>query len=104
MLEKELVVTGLSTVVKVRSLSDEEYWDDFSTKDKSEEELETAAVRKTAELKKTIKEKLQENQAQYEPFSTRLKEIIQKLESNQVDLADFTQGAGTAFQGSGSRR
>ena len=111
MLEKELDVSGLRDVVKIRSLSDEEYWDDFSIKDKSEEELETAAVRKTAELKKTIKEKLQENQAQYEPFSARLNEIIKKLESKQIDLAEALkeqeqlskdlEAEGKAHEGSG---
>ncbi|MHA1637069.1 MAG: type I restriction enzyme subunit R domain-containing protein, partial [Candidatus Thorarchaeota archaeon] len=88
MLKKELDVTGLSTVVAVRSLTDPEYWNDFRTAGKSEEELETVAVRKVAELKRTIREKRADNEAQYSKFSERLKEIIEKIESNQLDFMD----------------
>jgi len=86
MLEKELEVTGLRDVVKIRSISDKEYWKDFKKEGKSKEELETAAVRKVAELKKAISIKMKSNKAQYLPFSNRLKEIIKRLESNQVDI------------------
>jgi type I restriction enzyme R subunit len=89
MLAKELEVTGIANVVKIRSLTDPEYWNDFDTNDKSEEELKTSAVRKATELKKTISEKLRDNDVQYSPFSDRLKEIIQRLEEQQVDFAQI---------------
>ena len=61
MLERELTVTGLRSIVKIRSLTDEKFWDDFSTEGKSEAELQRAAVRKATELKKTLSQKMSRN-------------------------------------------
>jgi len=87
MLEKELTVTGLKSVVKIRSLSDEEFWNDFKTQGKSEEEIKRASVRKVTELKKTISEKVKQNPDQYEPFSKRLKAIIDRLNKGLDEAA-----------------
>ncbi len=87
MLAQELEVSGIRDVVKLRDIFDPKYWDDFNTTGKSEDELKTSAVRKASELKKTISEKMSENDVQYGPFSERLKEILKRLEDNQVDFA-----------------
>jgi len=87
MLDKELTVTGLHSVVKIRSLTDEEFWNDFKTKGKSEEEIKRASVRKTTELKKTISEKVKQNPEQFEPFSKRLQAIIDRLNKGQDEAA-----------------
>ena len=88
MLDEHLHVTGIRTVVKLRRLTDPEFWTDFETKDKSEKDLKTAAVRKTAELKKEIAEKVAENEARYERFSDRLKEIIKKFDEGLLTAAE----------------
>jgi len=88
MLAQELEVSGIRDVVKLRDIFDPKYWDDFNTSGKSEEELRTSAVRKASELKKTISEKMRENDVQYGPFSEKLKDILQRLEEKQVDFAD----------------
>ncbi len=88
MLEQELEITGLKNVVKVRSINDEEFWDDFSTEGKSEDDLERAAVNKATELKKTISEKMSDNPDQYRPFSERLLAIIRRMDEQQKNFAD----------------
>jgi type I restriction enzyme, R subunit len=89
MLDKELTVTGLRDVVKIRSLTDEEFWNDFKTEGKSEGEIKRASVRKTTELKKTISEKVKKNPEQYESFSKRLQAIIDRLNKGQDDAAEI---------------
>jgi type I restriction enzyme, R subunit len=87
MLDQELTVTGLRSVVKIRSLSDEAFWNDFKTQGKSDEEIKRASVRKVTELKKTISEKVKLNPEQYEPFSKRLKAIIDRLNQGLDEAA-----------------
>jgi type I restriction enzyme, R subunit len=89
MLEEELTVSGIRDVIKVRSLNDGDFWKDFETEDKSDEDLETAAVRKATELKKTISDKIKDNAYQYGKFSDRLKEIIRKLQEKQMAVIDI---------------
>jgi len=80
-LREHLEVTGLSTTVKLSSLTDAGFWDDF---DADAEELKTAAVRKMTELKKITREKAAHSPAQYEKFSDRVKEIIDQFEAGQL--------------------
>ena len=88
MLDEHLHVTGIRTIVKLRRLTDPEFWTDFKTKGKSEKDLKTAAVRKTAELKKEIAEKVAENEARYERFSDRLMAIIKKFDVGLLTAAE----------------
>jgi len=88
MLDEHLHVTGIRTVVKLRRLTDPGFWTGFDTKGKSEQELKTAAVRKTAELKKEISERTAENEARYERFSERLMEIIRKFDEGLLTAAE----------------
>ena len=91
MLEEELTVSGIRDIVKVRSLNDGDFWKDFETKDKSPEDLKTAAVRKATELKKTISDKIKDNEYQYSKFSERLQEIIQKLQEKQIAVLEILE-------------
>ena len=88
MLDEHLHVTGIKTVVKLRRLTDPEFWTDFTTAGKDEKELKTAAVRKTAELKKELSERVAENEARYGSFSERLREIIKKFEEGLLTAAE----------------
>lgn len=111
MLEDHLQATGITTVVKLRSIVDDEFWDDFDQTDKSDEELQTAAIRKTTELRKTTEAKLAENYHQYAKFSDRLRELIQKMDDAQLswseklkaaeDYAKDLEAEARAFEGSG---
>jgi type I restriction enzyme R subunit len=93
MLEEHLKVTGLTTVIKLRSVVDAEFWDDFETEGKAEEELKTAALRKTTELRKITEAKLSENHHQYAKFSEKLRELIEKLDDTQLSWSDKLRAA-----------
>jgi type I restriction enzyme R subunit len=111
MLEEHLDATGLSVTVKLRHITDPEFWEDFATEGKSEADLKTAAIRKAAELRKTITERIDENPHQYGKFSERLKELLERLEDAQLswadtlkmaeDLAKDVRAEDTAHEGAG---
>lgn len=88
MLEEHLEVTGIRELCTLRSLSDSAFWKDFNDADsETARDLETAAVRKTVELKKIISEKLGENAERYASFSERLKELIASFQLGLFDDA-----------------
>jgi type I restriction enzyme, R subunit len=91
MLEEHLQATGLSTIVKLKNLTDPKFWEEFGKKSIPAEELKTAAIRKSAELKKITYEKLQENPVRYGPFSERVREAIERFEKNQLDAAELLE-------------
>lgn len=88
MLDQHLDATGLSVTVKLRHITDPEFWEDFETEGKGEGDLKTAAIRKTTELRKVVYERLSQNQHQYGKFSDRLRELLEKLEGAQLSWAD----------------
>jgi len=88
MLEEHVHVTGLSTTIRLRSITDPEFVDDFDTDDKSEAELQEAFVRKSAELRRVTRELVDKNPAQYGRFSERVLEIIRRFERGQIAAAD----------------
>lgn len=88
MLEEHLDVTGIRTVCKLRTLTDPDYWSDFDTEKKPEEELKTAAIRKATELKKILREKMAENPLRYGPFSEMIREIIRRFEEGIDDASE----------------
>lgn len=88
MLEQHLDATGLSVTVKLRSITDPDFWDDFDVEGKTEDDIQTAAIRKTTELRKTVYEKLSDNPHQFGKFSERLKELLEKLDDAQLSWAD----------------
>lgn len=88
MLEQHVHVTGLSTTIRLRNITDPEFSGDFVTEGKGEEELQEALVRKSAELRRVTRELVDENPAQYSRFSERVLEIIRRFEQGQLAAAD----------------
>lgn len=93
MLEEHLKVTGLTTVIKLRSVVDPDFWKDFETEEKTEDDLKTAALRKTTELRKITEAKLAENHHQYAKFSEKLRELIEKLDDTQLSWSEKLRAA-----------
>lgn len=93
MLEKHLEATGLSVTVKLRHITDPDFWEDFETDGKTDEDLMTAAIRKTTELRKTVSERIDDSPHQYGKFSERLRQLLEKLESAQLSWADKLKAA-----------
>ncbi|QNP81960.1 type I restriction endonuclease subunit R [Agrobacterium tumefaciens] len=88
MLEKHLEATGLSVTVKLRHITDPKFWEDFDPTAKTEEDLMTAAIRKTTELRKTVTERIDDSPHQYGKFSERLRQLLEKLESAQLSWGE----------------
>jgi type I restriction enzyme R subunit len=88
MLEEHVHVTGLSTTIRLRDITDPEFVADFDTDDKSEDDLQEAFVRKSAELRRVTRELVDKNPAQYGRFSERVLEIIRRFENGQIAAAD----------------
>lgn len=93
MLEAHLDATGLSVTVKLRHITDPEFWEDFDPDEKTETDLKTAAIRKTTELRKITYEKIADNPHQFGKFSDRLKELLRKLDDAQISWADKLKAA-----------
>ncbi|ANM03192.1 type I site-specific deoxyribonuclease HsdR subunit protein [Rhizobium phaseoli] len=93
MLEKHLEATGLSVTVKLRHITDPEFWEDFDPAEKTEEDLMTAAIRKTTELRKTVTERIDDSPHQYGKFSERLRQLLEKLESAQLSWSEKLKAA-----------
>jgi type I restriction enzyme R subunit len=88
MLEQHVHVTGLSTTIRLRNITDPNFADDFETEEKSEAELQEAFVRKSAELRRVTRELVDKNPAQYGRFSERVLEIIRRFEAGQIAAAE----------------
>jgi type I restriction enzyme, R subunit len=88
MLEEHVHVTGLSTTIRLRNITDPNFADDFATEEKTDEELQEAFVRKSAELRRVTRELVDKNPAQYGRFSERVLEIIRRFEEGQIAAAD----------------
>jgi type I restriction enzyme R subunit len=88
MLEEHVHVTGLSTTIRLRSITDPNFGDDFKMEQKAETELQEAFVRKSAELRRVTRELVDKNPAQYGRFSERVLEIIRRFEEGQIAAAE----------------
>ncbi len=88
MLEQHVHVTGLSTTIRLRNITDPNFADDFATEGKAEPDLQEAFVRKSAELRRVTRELVDKNPAQYGRFSERVLEIIRRFEEGQLATAD----------------
>ncbi len=89
MLEEHLEVTGLKTLVTLPSITDPGFWIGLGDGDSEEEDLETAALKKVAALKKTLAEKKAQNPAQYATLSERVQELIDSFTQKQIDAAEL---------------
>jgi len=90
-LDEQLNVTGLKTLIKLRRITDPEFNKDFETQGKSAEDLKTAAIRKSAELKKILREKMAIEPERYGPFSEMVLELLKRFEQGQLDAAEALQ-------------
>lgn len=88
MLHTHLDVTGITTICKVRHITDPDYWEDFQTENKPEADIKTAAIRKGIELKKVLVEKVADNPLRYGAFSERVLDILKKFQDGQMAAAD----------------
>lgn len=86
MLADHLKVTGLKTLVQMRSLSDPAFWNDFDD-DRREGDIQTAAERKVTELKNELTEKAAKNPAQYATLAARVRALIKQMEQRQITAA-----------------
>ena len=89
MLEEHLDVTRLTTLIQLRHLTDPDFAKDFDTKGKDEVELKTSAVRKATELKKIIKEKVTENEYQFQSFAERILELIKRFDEGLLTAIEM---------------
>ncbi len=87
LLEEHLDVTGLRTVVRLRHITDPDFWTDFDT-DRPARELRRATIRKATELKRITYEKVEENPLRYRTFSERVLEVIRRFEEGQLAAAE----------------
>ena len=88
MLEQHVHVTGLATLVKLRSVIDGEFWSELENAGDDEESQRSAALKKTTELRKITQIRLAENYHQYARFSEKLKELIERMDDHQCSWAD----------------
>ncbi|WP_343685592.1 DUF6880 family protein [Asticcacaulis sp.] len=88
MLHEHLDVVGISTICKIRHITDPDFWADFQPTEKTEEEIKTAAIRKGIELKKVLTEKIDENPTRFGPFSERVIEILKRFQEGQLAAAE----------------
>lgn len=88
MLEEHVHATGLSTTIRLRSITDPNFGDDFEVEQKTEAELQEAFVRKSAELRRVTRELVDKNPAQYGRFSERVLEVIRRFEEGQIAAAE----------------
>ncbi|WP_413205035.1 type I restriction endonuclease subunit R [Rhodospirillum sp. A1_3_36] len=89
MLDQHLMATGLSVTVTLRAITDPDFWEDFETEGKSESDIQEAAIRKTAETRRTVTERISQNAHQYGKFSDRLRELLKRMDAAQVSWADL---------------
>lgn len=111
MLEEHVEVIGISTVCKVKKITDPDFQFDFQLDGKKKGELKEAAARKATALKKYTQEKTDENEVRYKKFSERVLAVIQKLEQGQITeeqalsdmkvISDELDKETKAFEGSG---
>jgi len=89
LLEEHLDVTGIRTVVKLRQITDPEFWRDFDDpNERSAQELRRATIRKATELKRITYEKVEANPLRYQKFSDRVLEVIRRFEEGQLAAAE----------------
>jgi type I restriction enzyme R subunit len=91
MLAEHLHVTGLAVTCKCRNLTDPAFWEDFEYEGKSPQDLREAAIRKNTELTKIAREKVAENPLRYASFSERVREVIERFQKGQIDIADLLE-------------
>lgn len=88
MVEQHVRATGLYTTIKLRHITDPDFAADFEIEGKSEDDIKAAAIRKSTELRKVTRERVDENPLQYQRFSDRVIAIIERFEQGQIDALE----------------
>ncbi|MCD6397833.1 MAG: type I restriction endonuclease subunit R [Spirochaetaceae bacterium] len=91
MLNEHLDVTGLTTLIQLRQLTDPDFNKDFQTEGKDDVDLKVSAIRKATELKKIIKEKILENEYQFQSFAERILELIKKFDEGLLTAKEMLE-------------
>lgn len=91
MLNEHLTVTGLTTLIQLRQLTDPDFNKDFQTEGKDDVDLKVSAVRKATELKKIIKEKILENEYQFQSFAERILELIKRFDEGLLTAKEMLE-------------
>lgn len=90
MLAEHLQVTGITTVCQLRTITDPDFWQDFTRpEEETPADLKTAAARKAAEMRTIVAERMKENRVQYGPFSTLVEEAIRKYDEGVMEAAQM---------------
>ncbi|BAY41799.1 type I site-specific deoxyribonuclease, HsdR family protein (plasmid) [Nostoc sp. NIES-2111] len=87
MLNEHLDITGITTICKLHDITDPDFWQDFSG-DRPQKELKKAAVRKGAELRKIMQQKVDDNPLYYGTFSEKVIEVLRQFEQGQLEAAE----------------
>jgi type I restriction enzyme R subunit len=87
MLDEHLSVTGITTLCKLHDITDPDFWKDFN-RDSKDPEIQIAAVRKSAELRKIMEQKQEENSLFYGSFSEQVLEVLRQFEQGQIKAAE----------------
>jgi len=95
MLAQHLKVSGLTTLVQLKKITDPDFFEEFKPEGKTPGDIRDTALRKAGELKRVISERVADNAQEYGPFSERIRQLIEKLESGLVDAADLLKEAET---------
>lgn len=86
-LRRHLDVTGISTLIRVTGL--DSFVDD---EEKPEDENDgLAALRKAADLKKVLTDRMADNPLRYGKFSERIQELLHSMEQRQINAAEALQ-------------
>ncbi len=93
MLDKHLNVSGIKTLIQLKHITDPDFFNEFNPEGKSETDIRDTVLRKVSELKKTITERTEDNPQEYESFSKRILELIQRFESGLVDATALLKEA-----------
>ncbi|MBD2491716.1 type I restriction endonuclease subunit R [Aulosira sp. FACHB-615] len=87
MLNEHLDITGITTLCKLHDITDPDFWKDFSG-DHTHKDLKQAAVRKGAELRKIMRQKVDDNPLYYGTFSEKVIEVLRQFEQGQLGKVD----------------
>jgi type I restriction enzyme R subunit len=87
MLDEHLSVTGITTLCKLHDITDPDFWKDFNS-DREDPEIQIAAVRKSAELRKIMEQKEEENLLFYRSFSDQVLEVLRQFDLVQIEAAE----------------
>lgn len=88
-LRRHLDVTGISTLIRVTGL--DSFIEEDEEEQPEEEKDDLAALRKAADLKAVLNDRMADNPLRYAKFSDRIQELLDSMEHKQIDAAETLQ-------------